>query len=269
MPTVPTVMMRTPPTLNRASGQQSELDRYCIRVILAVFAALALAAALLVSAPAVKQSTVGLSRNSEAFAFVGLTLIDALIGGTFRDRATIAWFVVLGAALLATETSAFGLPGNIVTLREPILAALLMGVFMRGSVRVRYVLIGAAAVVLVGELVGPEQEPGSFIVGHAEVFGSLIVGVVLFRRLMSWPDLKPWGSVASWIAVAAILVAVPAVCLLFNRNGVDSLAAQGAFETGLVWLQRNMESYVAGMILLVLIVSVRHVPDLWGRRPGS
>ncbi|MCB9388194.1 MAG: hypothetical protein H6512_00980 [Acidimicrobiia bacterium] len=70
----------------------------------------------------------------------------------------------------------------------------------------------------------------------------------------------PLGTQTSWILVIAILVGVPIICVALNSNGVDSLAADGAFEAGLVWLQRNMEAYVAGVLLLVTAVVARIVP---------
>ena len=243
-----------------ALDQSGPFDRYVTRVLLAAAAIACLVGALLVSVPAVKANAVGLSRNSEAFAFVGLALVDALVGGRFVDRRTKAWFSVLAAMLIAAEVSQLGLPGGLTTLREPILAVLLMGIVLRSELRTRYLIAAASAVVVVGELFGPLQEPGTIIIDHAEVFGSLIVGVVVFRRLMSWPELIPWGTQTSWILVIAILVGVPIICVALNSNGVDSLAADGAFEAGLVWLQRNMEAYVAGVLLLVTAVVARIVP---------
>lgn len=206
-------------------------------------------------------------RNSEAYLLMILVALDVeLISagppGTGRARRS-AWLAVLAVAWVATYFlgQTLGLPQAIITLNEPLMAAVIISLYLPWSrekaspwepIRGRQLAYYAVAVALVvlGELplAGWEGSPAMVaIVDNAETIAAAILVSLYFDLVGRWPQTAPWTTSRWRIAWYPLLALTPVAYTLLNPVGRDLTLAEGLGESTVAWLQRTTEAFIAAL----------------------
>lgn len=221
-----------------------------------------------------------ISRNNEGYVFVLVAIIYLAFGHPDRAGSGAVrafWFgaVVAAFAFTGFVAEAPQVPQTVVTLNEAFLGFLILASYLELSrhretghpiaSRRAFFYALVAFIPLLGELPIRGWEGTAFqiwIVDHAEAWGFAIVSAVLVDFIRPWPTgVRPSRAISAVWYLA--LLATPVIVDWLNPHGVDSAAAIGPIESGLVWIQRITEAFVA-VFLLTLWFDLRGLAK--GRR---
>ena len=203
--------------------------------------------------------SVHIARNTEAFVFVALVVVCLAVSGSSGFR--WAWPVVLLAIYIALVIGSDSVPGEIATLKESFLAAAIVATYLAVTrsdgdeprTPTLAVLALVSVALIAGELPGAGSEsPGipGWLADNAETWAFVGLTVILIDVLWPFPWLTNEPASMLWhLLFLCMMIGVPVVVAVVNENGVDSVAAIGAWETSLVVVQRVTESFIAAFLL--------------------
>lgn len=224
------------------------------------------------------EALVGLvQRNSEAYVFAVLMILDMEVVAPSGEPARRRWFLwlgVLGLAWMATYLGGetLGLSQQVITLNEAIGAVIVASVYLRWSrgpsrslqpplVRRQVIFyIAMLALPILGETLprGPDDGIAMQIIDNAELFGFALLAAFLFDIVEKWPSGRWWRGWSRW-AWYLILVLVPVLYTAYNPSHEELVEAVGFLDSGIAWLQRVTEAFVAVAIVSVFFDLRRRV----------
>lgn len=197
-------------------------------------------------------------RNAEALVFFAIVIVTVppLLSRPRRTAVLVVIFLLIAIGLDFVASREL-LPAEVYTHSEPFLGAAIVLAHLYATRRIRryrvwFTYVALLAIVTVGELLPIPEDPAQmrWIIVEAEAWGLALLTMTYFDLVRPWPfnESRPPGR---WLRILwyLVLLAVPLVVQVANRHGVDSVAASGPLESGLVWLQRNIEAFVAAILI--------------------